>query len=175
MWTENEDESAGEKERGKESCGSECKRVGDWEQKSSREGDCERRLLYSYNKQFQVCYWPKPEWPQAVPVIHLYLLASRVRARPIQNLGGKSTPHSDVKEKFICISFSNESKHFNESHSDLCKSGQTNDKDTLRPFALRLSHSCLQRWKWCRCQAQKLNRWSFLYLLFIVRLLLAIC
>lgn len=61
------------KERSKEICGSECKRVGELRERSE-EGDCERRLLYSYNRRTQLYYWPKPEWSQAAPVIHLYLL-----------------------------------------------------------------------------------------------------
>lgn len=50
--------------------------VSEWETESEREssgeGDCERRLLCSYNRQVQLCYRPKPEWSQAVSVIHLY-------------------------------------------------------------------------------------------------------
>lgn len=135
--------------------GGECERtdgrvvgvsVSEWEteseqESSSREGGCERRLLYRYNK--QLCFWPKPEWFQAVPVIHVCLLRSC--ALSIQNLRGETWKGTfflsswDFSAHFIrnitpvlswihiselgkaLLHASGSHKVSNKQHSDLCK------------------------------------------------------
>lgn len=79
--------------------------VSEWETESQREsggeGDCERKLLYRYNRRTQLCCWPKPEWSQAAPVIHLYLLESG----PFRIFeGGEKAPHlSSRREIFVSV------------------------------------------------------------------------
>lgn len=61
MRTENEGGSVSEREKLRVVGVS----VSEWETESKREssgeGDCEGRLLHRYNRQTQLCYWPKPE------------------------------------------------------------------------------------------------------------------